>query len=187
MKTKEKIINTSKRLFMKYGYNSVSMKDIADKVDISKPALYHHFSGKEDLYFGILKKANDNFNDRISKIINKDIKPREKIKEVLKKSIEFKMKHTNLTSLMIKKVAKKDKKIIEFIKVLRNETFEIIEPIFEECKSLKKCDKCKDTRLIAFLAMAQIQAYITDRVFIQNTDWTTDEVVEQITCSLFNE
>lgn len=186
MKTREKIIQTAKVLFSKYDYSSVSMNDIAKKVSITKPALYHHFTGKEELYFEILKKANDSFNEVITKIIEKNIEPREKIKEILKKSIEHKMKHVNISSLMMKKVSRKDKKIIKFIKSLRNETFEKIEPIFEECKSIKRCDKCKDTRLITFLVMAQIHAYITDRIFINNTDWTEDEVVEQITCSLFN-
>lgn len=185
MKTREKIVQTAKVLFSKYNYNSVSMNDIATKINITKPALYHHFSGKEELYFEVMKIANDNFNSIIKKIIKKDLEPKDKIKELLKTSIDFKLKYSNIPILMIKKVARKDKKIIEFIKGLKNETFDIIEPVFQECKSIMRCEQYKDTRLIVFLVMAQIHAYIADKMFIKNTSWTVDEVVEQITCSLF--
>lgn len=47
--TKQLILNTSKRLFNERGYNGVSLKDIADELNISKGNLTYHFKKKEEI------------------------------------------------------------------------------------------------------------------------------------------
>ena len=53
MNTKEKIIRTSIELFLKEGFENVSLNHVAEKVGISKPAIYHHFKNKDSLIFAI--------------------------------------------------------------------------------------------------------------------------------------
>ncbi len=40
---KQAILEVAADLFAKYGYDAVSMNDIAKKLKITKPALYYHF------------------------------------------------------------------------------------------------------------------------------------------------
>lgn len=47
--TYEVILNTSYRLFAEQGFEKTSMAMIAKELDVSKPALYYHFSSKEAL------------------------------------------------------------------------------------------------------------------------------------------
>ncbi|WP_208353398.1 TetR/AcrR family transcriptional regulator [Pseudaestuariivita rosea] len=44
------IIRISTDLFLKNGFSGTSMSKIANACDITKASLYHHFSGKEDLF-----------------------------------------------------------------------------------------------------------------------------------------
>lgn len=46
----KKLIDKAQELFWKYGYNSVSVDQIAKETGISKMTLYKHFSSKEDLF-----------------------------------------------------------------------------------------------------------------------------------------
>lgn len=46
---REQILDTAARLFADRGYHGVSVNDIGEACGISGPALYKHFSGKEDL------------------------------------------------------------------------------------------------------------------------------------------
>lgn len=46
---KDKIIETSTALFMRYGFKSVSMDDVARELGISKKTLYQHVSTKKEL------------------------------------------------------------------------------------------------------------------------------------------
>ncbi|HWR40518.1 MAG TPA: TetR/AcrR family transcriptional regulator [Patescibacteria group bacterium] len=47
--TRDNIINTALRLFLLRGYKSVSLTDIAREAGITKGAIYHYFSSKEDM------------------------------------------------------------------------------------------------------------------------------------------
>lgn len=52
-------------LFGRYGYEGVSISDIAKRARLSKGALYWHFSGKEALYLHCLKRLHGIFNEDI--------------------------------------------------------------------------------------------------------------------------
>ena len=51
---KAQILVASAELFSRKGYEKTSMKDIADQVGISKPALYHHLKSKHELLYTIM-------------------------------------------------------------------------------------------------------------------------------------
>ena len=52
--TREVILSTALELFADKGYDATSMREIAEQVGISKPALYYHFDSKEDIVRGVL-------------------------------------------------------------------------------------------------------------------------------------
>lgn len=52
-------------LFGRYGYDGVSIGDIAKAAKLSKGALYWHFQGKEELYLDCLKRLHAIFDDYI--------------------------------------------------------------------------------------------------------------------------
>ena len=63
----EKILSTALELFTTKGYFNTSMQDIRRGADISIGAVYHHFSGKEDIakaiYENLLKKNTMEFQE----------------------------------------------------------------------------------------------------------------------------
>lgn len=59
--TKQKILDTARALFNDYGYNSVSLRDIAKAVGISEGNLTYHFKKKEHLMERLLSESEDTF------------------------------------------------------------------------------------------------------------------------------
>lgn len=57
------IQDRSFELFGRYGYEGVSIGDIAKAAKLSKGALYWHFRGKEELYLACLRKLHAIFNE----------------------------------------------------------------------------------------------------------------------------
>jgi AcrR family transcriptional regulator len=53
--TRQEILDAARALFNRYGYNGVSLRDIAEAVGISKGNLTYHFGRKEDIVEGLLK------------------------------------------------------------------------------------------------------------------------------------
>ena len=53
----QKVLNAAQELFADEGYASVSIAAIADKAQVSKANIYHHFESKGELYCAVLKAA----------------------------------------------------------------------------------------------------------------------------------
>ena len=61
MNTKEKIFDVSLDLFSKRGYDSVSLREIADEVGIKKSSIYSHYPSKEAILMDIFDYFTDLF------------------------------------------------------------------------------------------------------------------------------
>ena len=54
--TKEKILMTALQLFARDGYEAVSVRNIAEELDITKGALYRHYKNKRDIFDSIVER-----------------------------------------------------------------------------------------------------------------------------------
>lgn len=50
---RQQIVEESARVFDAYGYEVATMQDIADKIGIAKPTLYHYFRSKDEILLAI--------------------------------------------------------------------------------------------------------------------------------------
>jgi AcrR family transcriptional regulator len=50
LETREKILDAARELFITEGYDGVSMRKVAEKIEYSPTAIYGHFADKEDLF-----------------------------------------------------------------------------------------------------------------------------------------
>jgi TetR/AcrR family transcriptional regulator, cholesterol catabolism regulator len=54
--TRRQILEAARELFLASGYKGVSMKEVAEEVEVTSAALYYHFpGGKQDLFFSIIR------------------------------------------------------------------------------------------------------------------------------------
>ena len=49
---REAVLKTAAQLFLEKSYGRTSMNDVASRLNITKPALYHYFHNKEDILLG---------------------------------------------------------------------------------------------------------------------------------------
>ena len=54
--TREKILMTALQLFAKDGYEAVSVRTIAEELDMTKGALYRHYKNKRDIFDSIVER-----------------------------------------------------------------------------------------------------------------------------------
>jgi AcrR family transcriptional regulator len=52
--TRERAVAVAANLFAEHGYSGTSIRDITDKLGVTKAALYYHFASKEDLLRAIV-------------------------------------------------------------------------------------------------------------------------------------
>lgn len=66
--TKKQFIDEAIKLFAEYGYDSVSVAQIAERVGCSAPALYKHYSGKKALFDEIIELSEVCYEERMKDI-----------------------------------------------------------------------------------------------------------------------
>ncbi len=74
------IIHVATTLFKEQGYATVSLNDIAQRVGIRKPSLYHHFPrGKEEIYLASILRLFENFREMVEETASLQVLLEEKL------------------------------------------------------------------------------------------------------------
>ena len=98
--TKEYIINTARSFFSKHDYVNVSMSDIARELNITKAALYYHFTSKAEIYKKVLEDVFNDLNLVINKVPSK-IMADQKLSHLIKNYLDFGIKEKNLIKAFV--------------------------------------------------------------------------------------
>ncbi len=63
---RKRILNASKRLFLKKGFRETTTREIAREAGINLSNLYHYFASKDELFRGLLKPATDTLESMLN-------------------------------------------------------------------------------------------------------------------------
>lgn len=83
------IVEAAEKLFFDRGYDDVSMKDIANEVELSKATLYLYFNNKEELFFAVVLRGTKILNSMIIKEVEKATTGIDKVSAFRKAYHEF--------------------------------------------------------------------------------------------------
>lgn len=87
--TVRKILDTAERLFVEKGYDSASLQDIIDETGLSKGAIYHHFSSKEDIFYFVCDRIGQKNVEALSKVRDDNrLNGLEKLRTIFKSSLQ---------------------------------------------------------------------------------------------------
>jgi len=181
--TKKYIIDTARRLFSDYSYLGVSMSDIAKKLNITKAALYYHFTGKAEIYEKVL---DDVFNDLSLSIAeaSNEVTIDKKLHKLIKNYLDFGFKEKNLIKALMLKLSPADDQITKHIAQLRERVVSLIQPVIEEAFTSKKLTKKVDVRLLTSLLTSTIDGLLLEYSFL-NKKINSAKMSDQIIALLF--
>ncbi len=120
--TAQVILEKAHDLFVEKGYERASMREIAQRVGISKAALYHHFKNKEEILFTICVRAGEIINEDMRSAILKnessDSPIREQLINILYDYTVGYLRHKNFNKILFYEIEylpeEKRKMIIEY-------------------------------------------------------------------------
>jgi AcrR family transcriptional regulator len=75
-RTRERILWIALDLFTTQGYDKTSMREIAERMGFSKPAIYYHFAGKEDILMALDSRLYDLGRDALSAVDMSETSPK---------------------------------------------------------------------------------------------------------------
>jgi AcrR family transcriptional regulator len=65
---REAVLKTAAQLFLEKSYGRTSLDDVANRLNITKPALYHYFHNKEDILLGCYRWGTTLIEESLNKI-----------------------------------------------------------------------------------------------------------------------
>lgn len=86
---KTEIINCAAKLFKEKGYSAVTMRDIAQSLDIKAASLYNHIKSKQEILVLIVIEIAEEFTHTINKIVLSDIPTIQKLEKVIQLHIDI--------------------------------------------------------------------------------------------------
>lgn len=92
---KNNIITVSATLFKEKGYSAVTMRDIAQALDIKAASLYNHIKSKQEILVLIVIEIAEEYTNTIRAIENADETSIQKIQNVIQLHIDITVKNTN--------------------------------------------------------------------------------------------
>lgn len=99
LEVRRKILDAARELFAEHGYDAVTMRKIAEKIEYSPTAIYLHFKDKDELIQELCDTDFYTFSIRFARI-NSMTDPVESLREAGHIYVEFAVAHPNQYRLM---------------------------------------------------------------------------------------
>lgn len=90
---RREIMVAARELFVEHGYDSVSMRKVADKIEYSPTTIYLYFKDKQDLLISICEETFSHLHQSLEKIENASGDPLICLKKGMRAYIEFGLQH----------------------------------------------------------------------------------------------
>jgi TetR/AcrR family transcriptional regulator, cholesterol catabolism regulator len=92
---KTEIINVAAKLFKEKGYSAVTMRDIAQAMDIKAASLYNHIKSKQEILVLIIIEIAEEFTTVINEIVASDVSTIQKIEKVIQLHIDITLRNAD--------------------------------------------------------------------------------------------
>jgi len=115
---KSEIITIASQLFREKGYSAITMRDIAQAMDIKAASLYNHIKSKQEILVLIIIEIAEEFTAVMNQIVASEVSSIEKIKKVIHLHIDITLRNPDaLASLNNDWMHLEDKDLNYFLKM----------------------------------------------------------------------
>ncbi len=90
---RQEILDAARELFAKEGYESVSMRRIAEKIEYSPTTIYLYFQDKQELIEEICNQTFALLSKKLAKVTSGDGEPLDRLRAGLRAYVEFGLKN----------------------------------------------------------------------------------------------
>lgn len=92
---KTEIVNVSAKLFKEKGYSAVTMRDIAQAMDIKAASLYNHIKSKQEILVLIIIEIAEEFTNVMNEVVHSNDSAIKKIERIIQLHVEITLRDSN--------------------------------------------------------------------------------------------
>jgi len=101
-----RILAAAEALFAKHGFDAVSMNAIAERANVSKANIFHHFSSKKALYLAVLRVACRDSTEHLQELFVETGPLPERLTNFTQKQLASMFEHGEVTRLILRELLK---------------------------------------------------------------------------------
>lgn len=87
--TRQRILDSAMSVFIKSGYSSARLEDIAASAGVTRGAVYHHFGGKPEVYTALVNERFREANAMFTEIVQSSVSPSEKLRTIIVETLSL--------------------------------------------------------------------------------------------------
>ena len=137
-KRQKEIVEAALKLISEGGIQALTMKNLANVLGITEPALYRHFENKHDILLNVLLYFKEETESIFSDVMKSDLSPIEKIKQIFVKHFEkFTSNPAIAVILFSEGIFQLDERLLRNVKALMNFSAEKLTEMIREGQRTK--------------------------------------------------
>lgn len=130
---RQRILDHAARLFAEKGYETSSLAELAERMGLTKPALYNYFASKQELYDAIILATLSGLAETVTAAVARETSPSAKLRRFMVSHARyFEAHHDGFVTMLIGFGGMDRMELREEALALRNEHEHLLRTIFAE-------------------------------------------------------
>jgi AcrR family transcriptional regulator len=175
---RRQLLDAAMEVFVARGYHAAAMDEIAERAGVSKPVLYQHFPGKQDLYLALLDESVERLIEAVAQAIRSTTDNRQRVNATFAAYFGYVAEHSGTFKLVFESDFTSEPAVRARLEAANRVCADLISQVIKEDAGL--ADDEAYLLSIGLLGMAQVSA----RYWLAATDTIPREVAEQLVARL---
>ncbi len=175
---RRQLLDAATAVFVARGYHAAAMDEIAERAGVSKPVLYQHFPGKQELYLALLDESVDRLVEAVTGAIRATSDNRERVNATFAAYFGYVAEHSGTFKLVFESDLTSDPAVRNKLAEAERVCAQLISQVIKEDAGL--ADDEAYLLSIGLLGMAQVSA----RHWLATTDAIPRDAAAQLVARL---
>jgi AcrR family transcriptional regulator len=175
---RRQLLDAAMEVFVARGYHAAAMDEIAERAGVSKPVLYQHFPGKQDLYLALLDESVDRLIEAVAAAIRSTADNRQRVNATFAAYFGYVGEHSGTFKLVFESDFTSEPAVRARLAAADRVCADLISQVIKEDAGL--ADDEAYLLSIGLLGMAQVSA----RHWLATMDAIPREAAEQLVARL---
>jgi AcrR family transcriptional regulator len=175
---RRQLLDAATEIFVARGYHAAAMDEIAERAGVSKPVLYQHFPGKQELYLALLDESVERLIEAVAGAIRSTSENRQRVNATFAAYFGYVAEHSGTFKLVFESDFTSEPAVRARLEAADRACADLIKQVIKEDAGL--ADDEAYLLSIGLLGMAQVSA----RHWLATMDAIPRETAEQMVARL---
>jgi AcrR family transcriptional regulator len=175
---RRQLLDAALEVFVARGYHAAAMDEIAERAGVSKPVLYQHFPGKQELYLALLDESVERLIESVDAALRSTTDNRQRVNATFAAYFGYVAEHTGTFRLVFESDFTSEPAVAERLEAVNRRCADMISQVIKEDAGL--ADDEAHLLSIGLLGMAQVSA----RYWLGTVGSIPKEAAEQLVARL---